>query len=375
MSPFEVEEAIASHNEVKMSLVFGISCPFWGQRVGAAIVLNETMNDVSDTEKTAAIRAHLTDNIRLQPHKIPEKILFVDEASLPRTRSNKYTRVGLAEKLNVTFDEDEVDLLALKPVRIHKSVIGVRFVLACWVFFNHVGDFSAGWNYARSFCLHPPVFFFLGGFLLSASTNAPVVDDLSNFYAVRLAVLHPMYIFSVICLLATFVLRCNPQSYQDHFEYDKEPEFGEFYVCQPSIVEMPWGWTLFSSLLTHLLGIQTWPFSIPFQWFISMYAWFSSVYIFCVFVFPWIHKSFYTQRQNKEKLKKYMTGWLVLHYSFVALFSLNWYFESDTDIGQIYGIGAYLFPPGWLPCFALGIGAYFVFALYAPNEKLDAWKW
>lgn len=343
--------------------------------MGTAVVLNTAQDKVCTSDIQRNLREYLTDDIQMQAHKIPEKILIVNEESLPKTRSNKYTRIGLAEKLNVKFDNDEVDLLALKPVRIHKAVVGVRFILACWVFFNHVGDFSAGWNYARSFCLHPPAFFFLGGFLLSASTNAPVVDDLKNFYAVRLAVLHPMYVFSVICLLATFVIRCNPQTFQESFDYDKEPEEGNFYVCQASIFEMPWGLTLFTSLFSHLLGLQTWPFSIPFQWFISMYAWFSSVYIFCVIVFPWVHKSFYIQKQNKGKIWEYILRWLIIHYAFVALFSLNWYLESDTATGQIYGICAYLFPPGWLPCFAIGVGAYFVFALYAPNEKLDAWKW
>jgi len=376
ISPFEVEHALALHDSIEFALVFGIPCPFWGQRVGAAVVLkdkNILQEDGATLERN--LKSFLANDIGLQSYKIPEKIVSVNAKALPMTRSKKYTRVGLSKHLNIQIDDEESDLTNLKPVKLHKSLIGVRFVLACWVFFNHVGEFGHGWEYSRSFCLHPPAFFFLGGILLAASTNGPVVDDLANFFSIRLAVLHPMYVLSVILLAATFSIRCNPSNYNSDFEFDRQPNADENFVCQASLVEMQWGVTMFISLLTHLFGIQTWPFAIPFQWFISMYAWFSSVYIFCVCVFPWIHNSFYKCRKSLKKILLQVLKWIVAHYVVVATFLLNWIFDKDSQIGQLFGLCAYLFPIGWLPTFAMGIGAYFIFSAMAPNEKLGAWKW
>lgn len=378
ISPIEVEEAALHHPRIKICIVFGIPCNIWGERVGAAIVLNEEIDEekICSFERAfkAELRKFLTEEKKIQMYKVPEKVIIVEEEDLPKTRSNKYTRVGLADKLGVSSHND---LTNLKPVRINEAVIGARFVLACWVFFNHVGDFG-GWNYVRAFCLHPPAFFFLGGFLLAASTHAPVVgwDDLKSFYSIRIAVLHPMYLLSVLCVTINFVIRCNPGNYEEDFQVDRVPNEGLDYVCQPSFIEMPWIVTLTTSLISYFFGLQCWLFAIPFQWFLSMYSWFSGVYIFCVLVFPFVHKQFYINRKDKNALWRLMILWFVLHYMFVILFVFNRaIYSTDEMAGELFAVSAYLFPPGWLPSFALGVGSYFLFSQDSPNEKLNAWQW
>ena len=384
VSPYEVEDAIARNEAVKVCVVFAIPDKLWGQRVGAAIILaggGDTKSSkeaiLTEEEFQKMIRAYLIKEEKLHPYKVPEIIVFVTEDELPKTRSKKYIRLGLAEKLGVEEIDEVIDLKnQLKPVKIHEAVIGVRFILACWVFFNHVGDFGESWGFSRSFCVHPPAFFFLGGFLLAASTHVPVVKDLTNFYAIRLAVLHPMYLCSLLCVTINFAIFCTPSNYIDDFQYDRQPVGDDTFICQSAIVEMPYWATMLTSLFSYILGLQCWPFAIPFQWFLSKYAWFSGVYIFCVAVFPWTHKKIYDIRSSSVALWGHMRTWFVLHYLYIIVFFFNDTIYNDDNLaGNIFAINAYLFPPGWLPSFAMGIGGYFLFSHYRPHEKLDAWKW
>ena len=332
---------------------------------------------ISEEELLKDLREYLIDVEELQHFKVPEKIVIVTEQDLPKTRSNKYIRTGLAQKLGIDKVDDYADdvMKDLKHAQINEACAGVRFALACAVVFGHVGDFG-DWSHARDFCLHVPAFFFLGGFLLSAGTHVPVLDDLSNFFALRLAVLHPMYILSIILLTINLVIRCQPSNYVETFDFNAKPIGNENFVCQSTIVSMPWGATLFTSLISNMLAIQNWPFIMPFSWFITNYGWFSSVYIFCVICFPWLHNYFYERRRNLSAIWRGLIFWFAMLYIYVGLINVTWPLgDRSINVQNYFGLSAYLFPPGWLPCFAIGVGSYYVFALTLPNEKYSAWKW
>jgi len=71
-----------------------------------------------------------------------------------------------------------------------------------------------------------------------------------------------------------------------------------------------------------------------------------------------------------------MAVWFVLHYPYIIVFFFNDdVHEGDDLAGNLFAISAYLFPPGWVPSFAMGIGAYFLFSHYRPHEHPEAWKW
>ena len=323
------------------------------------------------------LKKYLIEAEELQRFKLPEKIVILDEDEIPKTRSNKYIRTGLAMYLGIdkVDDSDEDIFQDLKPAEVHNASAGVRFALACAVFSNHIGDFGT-WNHIRYFCLHVPAFFFLGGFHLAAGTHAPVVDDLKYFYALRLAVLHPMYVLSLLLLTLNFVLRCNPSNFDETFISDRQPVGDEKLICQATPAEMSWSTTFSLTFISNFFAVHTWPFVIPFSWFIHKYGWFSSVYLFCVFCFPWIHRYFYDRRRDISKLWKGIFVWSLLLYGYVALFNVTWPLrKGDIFDANFFDLCVYLFPPGWLPCFSIGIGSYYIFAYNLPNEKGDAWKW
>lgn len=47
-------------------------------------------------------------------------------------------------------------------------------------------------------------------------------------------------------------------------------------------------------------------------------------------------------------------------------FAIN---PQDKYFRNVYGISIYLFPPGWIPSFAVGVAAYFLFARLRHAEK------
>ena len=75
--------------------------------------------------------------------------------------------------------------------------------------------------------------------------------------------------------------------------------------------------------------------------FLSYYTWFSSVYMFCIFVFPWCYKPFFAAKNDRTALCRLAILWVLALYLYVAIFSigltaidneatLNWY-ESKTE--------------------------------------------
>jgi hypothetical protein len=108
----------------------------------------------------------------------------VTEKQLKKTASGKYIRIGLAEHLGLVPKPEQ------RPTTHHDGAAGVRFALALAVMYVHIGrldDIKSGWSHSRTWCFHTTLFFFIGGFVLSAGTTSPVTKgrDLLEFYRFR----------------------------------------------------------------------------------------------------------------------------------------------------------------------------------------------
>jgi AMP-binding enzyme C-terminal domain len=281
VSPYEVEDAIyACSDVVKTAVVFAIPDPIWGERVAAAVVLKDgTVREAIEFKKE--LHKSLLKG-GLQPFKLPDEVAIVRDEDLPKTRSNKYIRIGLAKHLGLNSNRERDALKAMKPVNYHEAAVGVKFFLAYAVTYVHIGnfdnrelddfahdsDYKYQWETSRSWCWHNPIFFLVGGFLLAAGTHAPVLHlkDLANFYSLRIAGLHPMYLISILFCTVNFVARCSPSNFISDFDRLREPGPGEYYVCQAAPIEWSYFPTLFISIVSYMCTLQSWPVMIPFSW-------------------------------------------------------------------------------------------------------------
>jgi AMP-binding enzyme C-terminal domain len=427
-----VEDAIYKHRDIKTVVVFGIPDPIWGERVGAAVILKEGVNHEQAALKKQLHKMLLADG--LQPRRLPDQVIVVTEDDLPKTRSNKYIRTGLANALGLNSNGAREELKGMKPVNYHEAAVGVKFVLALAVMYVHIGNFEnrdlsiyasdagykSAWEYTRSWyvrqrleraskcvvacsltevtldvnsrCWHTPIFFLVGGFLLAAGTHVPVTTrrDLSTFYSLRIAGLHAMYLISILFCTINFVARCRPSNYITDFDRLREPLEGEFFVCQATPIEWPYSITLIISLVSYAFALQSWSIMIPFSWyvthawcqfgswplpylkvvfvrFLSYYTWFSSVYIFCIFLFPWCHQQYHAVRDDINAVWKLTLFWLGMNYLYAIAMSLLFTMDNEA-LKNYFALSSYLFPPGWFPCFACGIGK-FTLILMAVNSQ------
>lgn len=90
--------------------------------------------------------------------------------------------------------------------------------------------------------------------------------------------------------------------------------------------------------------------------FLSYYTWFSSVYIFCIFVFPWCHQQYHAVKDDILGIWQLNLFWLGINYLYVAGISIFFVLDGDDAVQNYFALSAYIFPPGWLPCCALGVG-------------------
>ena len=390
ISPLEVEEILDTHPIVKKSLVFPIPDKLWGERVGAAIVLeDEFAKEAIEKENLIKkeLKKYFSDTNAIVHSKFPEEIVFVKLDQIPQTRSGKYIRNGLSDLLGIT-DRVQKENISEKPkVKLHEAVVGLRFVLAlavCWV---HIGgsyrdDMSSmanpssevfSWDRSRGWCIHTPLFFMLGGFLLANGTGTELKgsNDFLKFYSMRILSLHPMYLFSILICTINYCMWCRPSNFNNTFMLDRTPSAGQHFVCQATPLEMSYSGTLTSSILTYIFALQAWPTVIPMSWFLSAYSWFSSVFYFCIVAFPWCHRVFYRRRLDVKALWKMVIVLIAIDIGYMgvvaAYFGIN-----DFSRQNFFLLGMYLLPPGWLPSFALGIAFFFLFQYYSNTEHVLA---
>lgn len=92
VSPREVDEVLMDHPAVAQVVCFGMPHPKLGEEVAAVVVLKDGAA-ASDREIQAFVA------VRLADHKVPRKILFMDE--IPKGATGKLQRIGLARKLGL----------------------------------------------------------------------------------------------------------------------------------------------------------------------------------------------------------------------------------------------------------------------------------
>jgi malonyl-CoA/methylmalonyl-CoA synthetase len=88
VSALEIEEVLRTHPQIKDCAVVGLTDNEWGQRVGAALVLNHGSGLTADSLRSWA-------KTRLAAYKIPTRILVMDE--LPRNAIGKVVKPKIVE--------------------------------------------------------------------------------------------------------------------------------------------------------------------------------------------------------------------------------------------------------------------------------------
>ena len=94
VSALEIEEALREHPAVAECAVVGVPDPEWGERIAAALVLNE-----GDALDLASLRAWAKE--LLASHKIPSRLLVLD--ALPRNAMGKVMKPAVAKMFRVRF--------------------------------------------------------------------------------------------------------------------------------------------------------------------------------------------------------------------------------------------------------------------------------
>jgi fatty-acyl-CoA synthase len=89
--PKEIEDLLSTHPNVSAVAVFGVPDDYWGEQVGAAVILRNKSTATTPAELEALCREHLAS------HKVPRRWHFVDE--FPLTATGKLQRSVLSKSL------------------------------------------------------------------------------------------------------------------------------------------------------------------------------------------------------------------------------------------------------------------------------------
>ncbi|MGA2457489.1 MAG: acyl-CoA synthetase [Terriglobales bacterium] len=107
VSALEIEESLRQHPAIAECAVVGVPDPEWGERVAAAVVLKEVLNDVlndGDALDLAALRAWAKE--LLAAHKLPSRLLVLD--ALPRNAMGKVMKPAVVALFQTADDGERV---------------------------------------------------------------------------------------------------------------------------------------------------------------------------------------------------------------------------------------------------------------------------
>jgi len=91
VSALEIEDALREHPAVADCAVVGVPDPEWGERVAAAVVLKEGLNDGGVLD-LPSLRTWAKES--LAAHKVPSRLLVLD--ALPRNAMGKVMKPSVA---------------------------------------------------------------------------------------------------------------------------------------------------------------------------------------------------------------------------------------------------------------------------------------
>lgn len=404
VSPYEVEETLLNHPWLKLSVCFSVPSKVYGEEVGCAVVFTDAARgNTSEAEARKDFRKWMKDE-KFAPGKWPSKWWFGDEENLPKTKTNKYIRVGMADELGFVEDEEmETPIGREIKASIDWGVIGgFRFVLACYVMFMHIGSNASWGNFdnLRGWPWHVHCFFTLGGFS-SASPMNPSIKKKFSYFLARIMNMYPMYIIALVFGLINLLVVCRPSTFDPEFHWDGQPDDksrGFFCEGTPATKTSWWG-SLILTIISYVFGVAVTPIW-PLSWFMGYYLWFSSMYYQCLAIFPATYNYFLTKRKQIRFLIKVMLGLqglnaVILVASWVAMKngpSYNHYnsekgeaVEDPDEYDNAYGsdpvvynaviLSFYLFPPFWTIYFVMGGVLAFIYDAYKPAERHNAWIW
>ena len=135
---------------------------------------------------------------------------------------------------------------------------------------------------------------------------------------------------SLLLLLINTLIQCRPSNFDSTFHYEGQPnDETRDNFCEPSpLISSYWG-TLFSTVAVYALGLQSWPL-YNFTWWLSYYSWFSSVYYFQLFVYPWLYSFILPFRGKKSTLLGLTAVVVLANYAVVGGF-VTGYFVLDAN--------------------------------------------
>jgi len=266
ISLHEVDLAVSAHPAVQLTVSFAVRNDFWGEEVAAAVVLRSgyEADVVGDISHAAAER--------LADYKVPKQFLVVQESELPKTATGKFIRSGLADKLGAV----SVDLGAERAARMtsvasgssgsfaigsgpSKAIQGIRPILAVFVMSHHIGDWeSEPMKRLQNVTFNMTIFVFLSGFTMAASVNHELsVREWKDFWANRIAAIHPLYLLSGIISFLLWLVRCPPSTGdQCLIFWDSFPKgYNQFVLW--SVVLMPVGYCMFNKVTWFQLSTYT----------------------------------------------------------------------------------------------------------------------
>jgi len=411
ITPMEVEEPLLDHPWVKLVVCFSVPSRIYGEEVGCAVVLSDHAPKDAD-EKTVV--KELKEFLRLEglaPLKWPTKWILVEESELPKTKSKKFIRVGLAKVLGL--EEPEEDAVCPLNAAVPKNtfidwdtISGFRFLLSCYVMFMHIGS-NKSWgafSSLRGWPWHVHVFFTLGGWSMAAPMN-PDIKKKFKYFMARMGSMYPMYVVALIFTLINLLVTCRPSTFKSDFTWHSKPD--DLYIdgvkgngvsplfCEgtPATPNSYWG-SLFLTIFVYLVGAPITPFWL-LNWWMGYYFWFSAMYYQCLMVFPMMYNSLLKMRGNTRKYFMLLISLLVLNAAFLAItwFSVkdkagyNVYdektgekkgvedYNKDAFVDNAIVLGWYLFSPFWMLYFVIGACAAFLYDAYRPAEKSSGRWW